>query len=65
MSTVVRKVISFEEQRPGNGRALAEGILTVLEAIQAEGEVEDTYGNLDPEAMRGMAAGAFMGLVPR
>ena len=65
MTKTVGGVIKYEEEHNGGGRAVAEGILTVLESIQKEGEVELPSENLDPQVMEGMMAGAMMGIFPR
>ena len=43
MASTVPRVVQYEEDHNGGGRTVAEGILTVLEAIQAEAEGEVAF----------------------
>jgi hypothetical protein len=65
MASTVSGIIQYEEQHHGGGRAVAEGILTVLEAIRNKEEIETPFGRIDPQVTQGMQAGAMMGVIPR
>ena len=65
MAKTISGVIDFEEDHQGGGRAVAEGILTVLEAIQEERDVELPSRDLNPHVMKGMMAAAHLGIIPK